>query len=337
MRAAVLRAPGQLGLEHLEQPKAAPGEALVRVAYSGICGTDLGIYSGNMPVRHPLIMGHELAGNVVEGGGDAFPDGARVIVDPSLFCGICFYCRAGLTNLCQRGGLIGREMNGGFAEFVVVPRAQLFALPDTIDLKDAPLLQVLTTCVHAHRLVDLFPGQSVVITGLGVTGQLHVQLAKARGAHPVIGISRSSWKRNLARTLGADITLSSGNDTTRQILDATEGRGADLVIECTGKTVVIAESVAMVRPGGTILLFGTATATKSELSFYQMYKKELKVVNTRAAKGEDFPASIELVASGAVKMDSLITHRLPLADLDEAMRMVESDGDQRMKIILENS
>jgi len=176
-----------------------------------------------------------------------------------------------------------------------------------------------------------------VITGLGVTGQLHVQLARARGAHPVIGVSRSGWKRTLAQTLGADIAISSGAQAPGEILDATEGRGADLVIECTGETSVIAESVSMVRPGGTILLFGTATATANELSFYQMYKKELKIVNTRAAKAEDFPAAIELVASGAVKMESLITHRLPLAELPQAMHMLESDADQRMKIILNNS
>ncbi len=312
------------------------GEALVRVSWSGVCGTDLSIYSGRSPVHCPLILGHELGGEVIESGG-ACKSGARVVVDPSLFCGLCSYCRAGLTNLCQRGGLIGRELNGGFAEYVVVPQVQLFPLPDTIDLRDAPLIQVLSTCVHAQRLVNLFPGQSVVITGLGVTGQLHVQLARARGAHPVIGVSRSGWKRTLAQTLGADIAISSGAQAPGEILDATEGRGADLVIECTGETSVIAESVSMVRPGGTILLFGTATATANELSFYQMYKKELKIVNTRAAKAEDFPAAIELVASGAVKMESLITHRLPLAELPQAMHMLESDTDQRMKIILNNS
>jgi 2-desacetyl-2-hydroxyethyl bacteriochlorophyllide A dehydrogenase len=336
LKAVVLRAPGQLGVEEIEEPKAAPGEALVRVAYSGICGTDLGIFRGEMPVRHPLVMGHEAAGEVVQGGGDSLKSGARVLVDPSVFCGVCFDCRAGRTHLCQRGGLIGREMNGGFAEYVAVPQVQLFPLPDAIDLRDAPLIQVLATCVHAQRLVSPLTGQSVVITGLGVTGQLHIQLAKARGAYPVIGISRSAWKRRLAESLGADITLSSGAESMRGILEATEGRGADLAIECTGNAAVIAQTVSMVRPGGTILLFGTATATTNELSFYQMYKKELRIINTRSAKAEDFPASIELVTSGAVRMDRLITHRFLLTDLSEAMRLVESDEDQRMKIILKN-
>jgi L-iditol 2-dehydrogenase len=312
------------------------GEALVRVSWSGVCGTDLSIYSGRTPVHCPMVMGHELGGEVIEGGGSC-KNGARVVIDPSLFCGSCFYCRAGGTNLCPGGGLIGREMNGGFAEYVVVPQVQLFPLPDTIDLRDAPLLQVLSTCVHAQRLVNLFPGQSVVIIGLGVTGQLHVQLAKARGGHPVIGVSRSAWKRSMAETLGADITISNGAKASSEILDSTEGRGADLVIECTGKTSLISEAVSMVRPGGTILLFGTATEAANEISFYEMYKKELKIVNTRAAKGEDFPAAIELVATGAVKMELLVTHKLPLAELPQAMRMLESDTDQRMKIVLHNS
>jgi len=185
--------------------------------------------------------------------------------------------------------------------------------------------------------VKIFPGQSVVVVGLGVTGQLHVQLAKARGAHPLIGLTRSQWRRTMAEKLGADITVPSGGEGTRAVREATGGRGADIVIECTGKIPVIAEAASMVRLGGTLLLFGITTATEGQLPFYQFYYKELSIINSRSAKGEDFPAAIDLVAREILRLDPLVTHVIPLAELDAAIRMIDSDSIDRMKIILANA
>ena len=332
----VLRGPRDLGLGEVDTPKPGPGEVLVRLQSSGICGTDLKIYEGAISTRYPLIMGHEMSGEVVEGGDGELRNGERVVVDPALYCGACFHCRAGQTNLCPNGVLLGRDANGSFADYVAVPRSQVFRLPDSVDRTSAPLIQVVTVCRHAHRLIGIFPGQSVVVLGLGVTGQVHVQLAKAWGADPVIGITRSAWKRRLSEDLGADITLSSGTACVSGVQEATGGLGADVVIECTGKIPVIADAISMVRPGGTLVLFGISTATEGKLPFYQLYFKELKIVNPRAAKSEDFPASIDLVARGAVKLNPLVSHVLPLAEAREAITMLESGDDQRMKIILEN-
>ena len=332
----VLRGPRDLGLGEVDTPKPGPGEVLVRLQSSGICGTDLKIYEGAISTRYPLIMGHEMSGEVVEGGDGELRNGERVVVDPALYCGACFHCRAGQTNLCPNGVLLGRDANGSFADYVAVPRSQVFRLPDSVDRTSAPLIQVITVCRHAHRLIGIFPGQSVVVLGLGVTGQVHVQLAKAWGADPVIGITRSAWKRRLSEDLGADITLSSGTACVSGVQEATGGLGADVVIECTGKIPVIADAISMVRPGGTLVLFGISTATEGKLPFYQLYFKELKIVNPRAAKSEDFPASIDLVARGAVKLNPLVSHVLPLAEAREAITMLESGDDQRMKIILEN-
>jgi L-iditol 2-dehydrogenase len=336
MKAMVLRAPRNLGLEEVEKPRAGPGQVLVRVTSSGICGTDLKIYEGAITVRHPLIMGHEMSGEVIEAGDGTFRPGQRVVIDPAINCGACFNCRLGQGNLCPSGALLGRDANGGFAEYLVVPRSHVFPLPDSVDDRAAPLIQVVTVCVHAQRFVDTFPGQSVVVVGLGVTGQLHVELAKAWGAAPVIGITRSAWKRKLAEQLGADITLPSGADTARSVADATGGRGADIVIECTGKLPAISDAITMARLGGTLILFGVTTAMEGKLPFYQLYFKELKIVNPRAATGEDFPPSIDLVARGVLKLDPLITHVLSFTELRKALGMLESDEDQRMKIILEN-
>lgn len=337
MKAMVLKAPRKLEMEEAERPRPGVGEALIRIRNSGVCGTDLKIYSGTVPVHHPLIMGHEMVGEVVEGGDERIRKGDRVIVDPAISCGVCVNCRAGQTSLCRQGGLVGRDSNGGFAEFFLAPLSNVHRLPESIESREAPLLQVLSTCVHGQRFLNIFAGQSVVVTGLGVAGQLHIQLAKARGAKPVMGVTRSAFKRKLAERLGADITFSSGGEARRGVAEATKGDGADIVIECTGKLEMLGDAIAMARAGGVLLLFGILTATEGKLPFYELYHKELTIYNSRAAKGEDFPVSIDLVAKGMVKLGPLVTHLLPLADLDKAIRMLDADEDERMKIILEHT
>ena len=186
-------------------------------------------------------------------------------------------------------------------------------LPSSLDSATAPLIQVLTTVVHAQRRARVAAGQSVAVIGLGVSGQLHVQLAKARGATPVVGVTRSAWKRGVADRLGADLTVPTGEDAIGAVKGATDGRGADVVIESTGMVKSIADAIAMVRPGGTVVLFGIYTATEGALPFYQLYYKEPTVVNARAAMGEDFPESIDLVASGRVRLSPLV-HAGPAGD-----------------------
>ena len=335
VRALVLRRPGDLVVADVDRPTPGRDEVLVRVKHTGICGTDLKIFTGGMPASHPIIMGHEISGELADGKKDPRP-GTSVLVDPVLYCGSCADCVARRTNLCAAGGVIGREVNGGFAEYVVAPRSHVYPLPPSIDSQIAPLIQVLTTCLHAQRRGGVCSGHSVAVLGLGVSGQLHVQLAKARGAVTVVGITRSAWKRSLAHRLGADLTAGGGDEGVRVVQEATEGRGADIVIESTGHVRSLADAIAMVRPGGTIILFGIYTAGEGALPFYQLYYKEPTIVSARAATPEDFPESIDLVARGAVKLSPLVTQILPLSQLRDALGMLEGDIDGRMKIILEH-
>ena len=338
MKAMVLRSPGRLALEESAKPSPRAGDVLVRITHTGLCGTDLKIYNGAIPVRYPRIMGHEIAGEVA--GGDVPAGlglGDRVIIDPVLFCGTCFHCRAGQTNLCPHGSLIGRDTDGGFADYASVPAGNLFRLPDSVDSRSAPLLQVATTCIHIQRRTPLFAGESVAVLGLGVSGQLHVQLAKARGAGVVIGISRSPYKREMAEAMGADVTLDTRGGALEKVLDATGGRGADIVIESSGVMPAVADAVRMVRAGGHLVLFGIISAKEGTLPFYDLYFKELTVVNGRAAKPEDFAGAIELVEKGTLRLTPLITHRMSLGDLETALGMVEDGADRRLKIILDHA
>jgi 2-desacetyl-2-hydroxyethyl bacteriochlorophyllide A dehydrogenase len=333
MKAMVLRAPLELEPDEVPRPGPDLRQVLVRVTHSGICGTDFKIYNGSIPVRYPRIMGHEMTGEVIEGGD--FRSGDRVIVDPQLYCQRCFNCRVGQTHLCTDGILLGRDANGGFAEYVTAPDSHVFPLPDSINGQTAPLIQVLTTCLHAQRQVDIFPSETVVVLGLGVTGQLHAQLSKARGAR-VIGVTRSAEKRALAERLGADITIPGGDEAVEKVRDATEGRGADVIIETTGVVPSLAAAVNMARRGGRLLLFGIMTAKEGALPFYDLYFKELSLLNARVAKSEDYPASIALVQRGTVRLEPLVSDVMPLGQLKAAIGMLGSDSAQRMKIILEH-
>jgi threonine dehydrogenase-like Zn-dependent dehydrogenase len=198
------------------------------------------------------------------------------------------------------------------------------------------MIQVLTTCVHAQRQIDMFPGESVVVFGLGVTGQLHVQLAKARGASPVIGVTRSAEKRALAEQLGADVTFAGGEGAIEHVRDATSGRGADVVIETTGLLPSVAASVKMARSGGRLLLFGIITAKEGALPFYDLYFKELSLISARVAKGEDYPSALGLVEQGTVRLAPLVSDVMPLAKLQAAIGMLGSDSGVRMKIIMDH-
>ena len=333
MQAMVLTAPRLVSSRKVQTPDVNPSETLVRVTKSGICGTDLKIFQGGIPVDYPRILGHESVGEVVSGG--TLKPGTSIIVDPAYYCGACYNCRDGQSHLCPNGGLIGRDVEGGFADFMVAPSRNIHALPNGLKPEIAPLIQPMTTCLHAQRKAKIFPGEAVLVYGLGVTGLLHIQLAKAHGAYPVIGVTRSKWKRELAENLGADFTFAPNENLKNSVLEITgEKGGVDLVIESVGQLSILAEAIELVRLGGRILPFGIYTQTKGELPFYNLYFKEIQVVNARVAKPEDYPASIDFVQRGVVNLKPLITHTFVLNEIDRAMEMLDNGDSSCVKIIL---
>jgi 2-desacetyl-2-hydroxyethyl bacteriochlorophyllide A dehydrogenase len=337
MKAMVLEAPGTVAMRELPVPEPAPGHALVRVTHSGICGTDSKIFTGAIPARLPVVMGHEIVGEIAEGrAADGSGPGTRVLIDPVMYCGECFHCQAGQTQLCPTGELMGREIDGGFEEFCTAPSEHLYPLSDDIDDVVAPLIQVLTTVRHAFTLSRLVPGEAVAVLGLGVTGLMQIQLAKALGADPVIGVSRNEFKRGLAMDMGAVAVASHGAEAKQAIWAATDGRGADLVVESVGHLSVLAEAMDVARIGGRVLPFGIYSAGEAKLPFYELYFKELNVISARAARAEDFPACIELLQNGSVDLAPLITHTEPFTELGRAIAMLGESGERRLKIILKH-
>ena len=336
MKAMVLERPNQMALQTVDDLHPRLGEVLIKTTHAGICGTDTKIYEGKIPANYPLVMGHEIVGEIVDGDtNEVAKRGARVLVDPVLYCGSCFHCKQGETNLCPNGGIMGREVNGGFADYCIAKTSHIYPLPEQLDSKTGAAIQVLTTVMHAQNKGDVVTGDAVVVSGLGVTGLMHIQLAKARGAKVVVGTSRNAHKREIALALGADYAVGHGEEAKKTILEVTEGIGADIVIECVGNLSMLAEAVELARLGGKVIPFGIYPSGQAELPFYDFYFKELQIINVRAAKGSDFSSCINLVSAGEVDLEALITHSLPYTELNSAIRMLMEPSDERIKVILE--
>lgn len=204
MKSVQLQEPGKIALAELPPPAAleSGGKVIVCTSQLGLCGTDTKILDGHIPVEAPITLGHEAVGVVEHPGESRFDVGQRVLIDPGIICGACRLCLAGRSNICLEGGLLGRDADGVFSEFVAVADHRLHVIPDAIPPSAAVMLQVLGTCVHALRRPAMSRGQRAVVIGLGVSGQLIVQLLLARGLE-VLGITRSSQKQELARSWGA--------------------------------------------------------------------------------------------------------------------------------------
>ena len=331
MLAAVLDRPGAVTVREVDAP-AADGLALVRVRQAGICGTDLAIASGGVPVPAGRVLGHEMSGWVERPGPRAaVPAGTPVLVNPAAYCGLCGECRRDLPQLCRHGGLLGRDLDGCFAEFVAVDERLLHPLPDAVTADEAALLQVLSTCVHAQSGVRLSPADCAVVVGLGVSGLLHVQLLRAAGLRTIIGVTRSVWKRELALRCGASAVVVP-EDAAAAVAEASGGHGAALAIECAGTAATLAQATELAGPGGTVVMFGIPP-TADGMPTYGWYYRELTIRCPRAARPRDCDTAIRLCAERRLDLAPLVTARFPLAEAGPAM--AACGGADQLKVVLD--
>ncbi|MDP9145089.1 MAG: alcohol dehydrogenase catalytic domain-containing protein [Actinomycetota bacterium] len=320
MKAVRVVEPGSIEITDVPEPDG-QGAVLVRAGQVGICGTDTKILAGKIPVEYPRIMGHEMVGEVVSAPPDSpYPAGTRVLVDPGVACGWCSLCRAGRFNICVNGGLMGRDVDGVFTEYAVVPVNRLVPVPSSVSEKASGVLQVLGTCIHAVKRVNPFPGQVAAVVGLGVAGQLITQLLTLRGM-TVVGITRSEWKRLLASESGTHFVAAP--DAARAVLDdVTDGRGPDLVVEAVGTEATLGEAIDLVATGGEVLVYGTLTGGNQGLPYYQLYRKELTLHNPRAALIGDYADGVALAAAGSLSLEPIVTHVLDLDEAEKAFELV---------------
>jgi L-iditol 2-dehydrogenase len=332
MRAAVLEEPGRVAVRDVPPP-VADGRALVRVTQASLCATDLKIAEGQAPVQLPRVLGHEMIGWVeaaAPGGG--VPAGTRVLVNPSLFCGRCDLCARDLPNLCRNGGLMGRDADGGFAEFVAAAESQLHPVPASVPDADAALLQVLSTCVHAQSGLRTSLGTCAAVIGLGVTGLLHLQLLRARGVQTIIGVTRSPRNRSLALTFGATVAVAP-QEAPRVVDEVTNGRGLDVAVECAGTAATLTQAMQLAGAGGTVLAFGITAPSADGMPTYEWYYKELTIISPRAARPRDCDLAIRLCAERRLDVAPLITARFPLAGMADALRACREPA--QLKVIVD--
>jgi len=304
----------------------------VRLERAGICGTDLKILDGATPVSYPRVLGHEMVGTVnAQPKGKRLSAGARVLVNPGISCGDCHLCHRDQPHLCGRGGLLGRDLDGVFAEAIGLEERFLHPVPDQIPPDEAGLLQVLGTVVHSQRPVPVSSETVAVVIGLGVSGMLHTQLLSERGAGCVIGITRSPWKLELAKTLGAEL-VATPDEAAAAVAQASSGRGADLVVESVGTEQTVVQSIDLAGPGGDVIIYGTVTGAGAEMPYYQLYFKELTLHNPRAALPGDYDEAIRLAAEGRTRLAPLVTGRYPLEEAAAAFAAARS-GDH-LKVLL---
>lgn len=330
MKAVRVVEPGKIEVTEVPEP-ADPQEVLVRIHRVGICGTDVKVVAGKIPVEYPKIVGHEMIGEIVSAPPESpYGPGTRVLADPAVACGWCHLCQAGKPHLCINGGLMGRDTDGVFTEYTTVPFERLIPVPDNVSDRAAGLLQVLGTNVHAMKAIDPFPGQVAVVIGLGVSGQILSQLLTLRGM-TVVGVTRSEWKRELALELGAAAVAPP--DGAQDVIDElTFGRGPDLVVEAVGKEATLSSAIEMAATGGEILVFGTITGGNQGLPYYQLYHKELTLHNPRAALVGDYADGVALAASGVLRLEPIVSHELTLEDADRAFELVHDPSS--MKVLM---
>jgi 2-desacetyl-2-hydroxyethyl bacteriochlorophyllide A dehydrogenase len=339
MRAAMIDTPGQIRVDSVPDPTPRAEELILRVGACGICGTDLHIAAGEFPpTPYPIIPGHEFAGEIVAMGSDIpqgigtkttqLTIGTRVAVDPSLFCGHCEFCRTGHGNLCLNWQAIGDTVNGAFAEYVRVPAANAYVLPENISFREAALIEPVSCAVHGMHRLNPKSGDTILIVGAGTMGLILLQLAVRGGASKVVAMDVNAQRLRRAEQLGASRTYTDINTAL-----ADESLGFDCVIDATGVARAMEAAFSAVKRGGKFMVFGVAPQeARISLSPFRIYNDEITVLGSMAVLYSFGPA-VNLISSGVINTEALLTAALPLEDFPHALDMVRHGEGVKTQIL----
>lgn len=321
MQALILNAYKSLAVDTIPDPIPGPRDVLIAVRACGICGSDVHGMDGSTGRRKPpIVMGHEAAGVVVARGTEVtqWKMGDRVTFDSTVSCGTCNYCLEGRINLCNDRRVLGvscddYRQNGAFAEYVAVPEHIVYRVPERLSLEHAAMVEPVSVAVHAVRRARVKRGMTAVVFGSGMIGQLIVQVLKSRCAGCVIAVDVDDSRLALAATLGADMTLNPNRtDIASAVRDSTGGIGAHIAFEAVGTGKSLNASIACVRKGGCVVLVGNV-APEVSFPLQTVVTREIDVLGSCASAGE-YPECLDLMASGSVKVQPLITAVAPLTE-----------------------
>lgn len=337
MKAAVLHAPGQpLKVEDVDVPKVGPDDILVKVAACGVCHTDYSFIKGVPTIKKPpIILGHEPSGVVEEVGERVtrFKKGDRVIIPPLFSCGQCYTCKIGRENICLNMTFVGSSIDGAFAEYVRVPAKDVARLPPELPLEESCIIaDAISTPFHALKnRAQVKAGDSVVVYGCGGIGLNVIQVAAAMGAK-VIAVDRKDEKLQLAKEIGAFELVNSLKEDPVKAVRRITGIGADVAVEAAGVPALLKQAFDSVRWGGRVVVIGYSPQDVS-LSAGRIMFREIEIVGSLGCRPVDFPPLIEMVRMGRIKVKPLISHRLPLEQINEAFKLLE-EGKVRGRAIV---
>jgi propanol-preferring alcohol dehydrogenase len=340
MKAARLYRVGErLKIDSVEMPEVGSNDVLVDIKASGICHSDLNYRDGVSSVgKLPLILGHEIAGLVSKTGERAkgIEEGDRVCVHYIRSCGDCSFCRTDRENFCEEYQMIGKDVDGGFAEYIAVPASNVLKLPDTLPFEQACILGcAVSTTYHALKRGRIRAGDNVVIYGIGGLGAQAIQLAKIFNAGKVVAVDTSDEKLKLAKKLGADeIVNAAAEDPAQRIESITEGKLADLVLDFVGVAKVIEQEIRCVGKGGRMVLVGIGQHDISISPYKTIIGKEMELIGVNDHLRSELAQLIDIVGSGMMDLSTSITHRVHLDEVNTGLRILEERIGNPIRVVV---
>jgi len=321
MKRALITEINTLEIGEGKDPSPKSNEVIVKVEACGICATDRHIFAGVYPMEFPITLGHEYSGTVVEVGPEVklLKIGDCVAVDPNVFCGICSFCRRGLVHLCSILTPLGITRPGGFAEYSAVPEQNAYLMPDSMSFEAGGMLEPLACAIRGIQLGDMKLGDTTVVLGAGPMGICLIQLLRISGSSKIIVVEPNPVRQKLALDYGADVTVSPDEHLRDFVMEQTKGLGAHVVYEATGNSKVAESTLALVQRGGTVMWFGCCSKFDSiPISPFWVNDAEITI---RGSFNNPFshPIALELVSSGRISVENMVTDRIPLERLLEAM------------------
>jgi L-iditol 2-dehydrogenase len=338
MRVAMYYNNRDVRLEEMPTPQIAPGELLVKVMASGICGSD--VMEWYRIKKAPLVLGHEITGEIVEVGEgvEQYQVGDRVFVSHHIPCNTCRYCLNGQHTVCETLHTTNYDP-GGFAEYLRVPRLNVdrgvFLLPDEVSYEEGAFIEPLACVVRGQRVARLQPGQTVLVLGSGISGLLHIALACALGAGRIVATDVNEYRLNAAQRFGADVVIHAEEDVPARLRQANEGRLADLVIVCTGAFPAFLQALQSVDRGGTVLFFApTEPGVDLPVPVNDFWRNSITLRPSYGNSPLDAVVAIELIRARRVPVHEMITHRLSLAETGLGFQLV-AEARESIKVIIE--
>ncbi|MBI2910325.1 MAG: alcohol dehydrogenase catalytic domain-containing protein [Chloroflexi bacterium] len=331
MKAAILKDKERFSIEEVPTPRPGPGEVVVKTTYCAICGSDLDRFTTGRGIG--LIHGHEFSGRIAEigEGVEGWSVGDLVAVDPITQCNSCYWCLRGEGNLCPNVGGTGMAgSSGAYAEYAKAKSVQLFRVPEHVGEKAATMAQCLAVALHGFHLSQTKIGDKVIVVGAGPVGLQVLACARLGGAGKVYVVEKAAGRKDAAAKLGADAVLDPGDVDVRQKLLGLTGIGADVVFGCAGNPQAVQDSLALAKPGGTVVLVGNYWV--SEISS-EIVMWEVSVRGSRAYQRADFGEAVELIVDGKVNCEALITGVEPLANIQQAFEELQQPTTQVKTLI----